>query len=520
VTSAFITQVGSQLQPDPNEETAALLRVLIYKFDNTTFGNNVPTLPQWAGPQRTIVQVEAILYASLATSLFSAFLAMLGKQWLNRYASTDMRGSTIERSQNRQRKLDGIVNWYFDRVMESLPLMLQFALLLLGCALSLYLWGIDTAVASVAIGFTSCGVGLYALIVIAGMVSVSCPYQTPGARTLRHTLRLLRRTPSRVLGMLRPVSISIRMLAWFWVGFKKPSLSMEYIVFFFAAPLIALLMLPVCLALDACHLAGVVVSRFFFLPRRACDWFRSIGSARAHGSDPQVITLDLRYISWILRTSLDKAVYLSTLKSLAAMTTLTNFNPALVSACVDILASCVAVVGRKMVITQGSEELAAASVMCCLNTLSHLAATDPTLSTLKDLCKWYTGTFPLGTEFEGLPSDRIFSAIHNILYSSQPKIQWKDYKLPDNDQTVLARTLAELAHSHLPGARWGTRGIFLQAMGPNKVPRWILRFALHYLSQNPLPHSSIVAHCLLIIAIDLGCTVPNIATLDERYVYV
>ena len=114
VTSAFIIEVHSHLQQDPNDVTAALLRVLIHKIDNTTFGNDTPTLPQWTGPPHTIVQVQAILFASLAASLFSVFLAMLGKQWLNRYASTDLRGTAIERSQNRQRKLDGIVAWYFD----------------------------------------------------------------------------------------------------------------------------------------------------------------------------------------------------------------------------------------------------------------------------------------------------------------------------------------------------------------------------------------------------------------------
>jgi hypothetical protein len=114
VASAFIIQVDSQLRPDPNDETAALLRVLIHKIDNTTFGNDVPTLPRWTGPPPALVQVQVILFASLAASLFSAFLAMLGKQWLNRYASSDMRGSGIERSQNRQRKLDGIVSWRFD----------------------------------------------------------------------------------------------------------------------------------------------------------------------------------------------------------------------------------------------------------------------------------------------------------------------------------------------------------------------------------------------------------------------
>jgi hypothetical protein len=184
VTSAFIIEVNSQLQPDSNEETAALLRVLIYKIDSTTFGGDVPPIPpQWTGPPHTIVQVQAVLYASLAASLFSAFLAMLGKQWLNRYMSTDMRGTAIERSQNRQQKLNGIVTWCFDYVMESLPLMLQGALFLLGCALSRYLWEINTTVASVILGVTSLGILFYLFIVIVGqsLQAVHIKHQDPGS---------------------------------------------------------------------------------------------------------------------------------------------------------------------------------------------------------------------------------------------------------------------------------------------------------------------------------------------------
>jgi hypothetical protein len=183
VASAFIIEVNSQLQPDPRGETAALLRD---KIDNAAFGNDIPSIPQWTGPPRPIVHVQAILFASLAASLFSAFLAMLGKQWLNRYDSADMRGSAIERSQNRQRKLDGVIAWYFHYVMELLPLMLQAALLLLGAALSRYLWGIDITVASVILSATSFGALFYIFIIVAGAASESCPYQTPGSHILRY----------------------------------------------------------------------------------------------------------------------------------------------------------------------------------------------------------------------------------------------------------------------------------------------------------------------------------------------
>ena len=64
----------------------ALLKILA----NTALGN-VPTgadaaFPQWNGPNPTIVHVQAILYLSLAASLLAAFIAMMGKQWLSRYA--------------------------------------------------------------------------------------------------------------------------------------------------------------------------------------------------------------------------------------------------------------------------------------------------------------------------------------------------------------------------------------------------------------------------------------------------
>ncbi|KAF9646404.1 hypothetical protein BDM02DRAFT_3188879 [Thelephora ganbajun] len=151
VVSAFIVQVQSQLRPDPNEEIAALLRVLIHKIDNTTFGGDIPALPQWTGPPRTIIH-----------------------QWLNQYASIDMRGSAVERSQNRQRKLDGIVVWYFDHE-------------------------IDTTVASAVLGVTSFGDPFYFFIVFVGATSDSYPYQTSAANTIPHVLGVIRRAPAELI---------------------------------------------------------------------------------------------------------------------------------------------------------------------------------------------------------------------------------------------------------------------------------------------------------------------------------
>ena len=425
--SAFIIHIQPELRPDPNQETAALLRVLIQKVDNAAFGGAVPPLPQWSGPPRAIVQVQALLYAGLTTSIFAVWLAILGKQWLNRYKSVAAQGSTVEGSQNRQRRLDSIFAWYLPHVMESLPILLQCALLFFGCGLSRYLWEIDTTVASVVLGIVSYSIAVYLLILVAGTASVDCPYQVPAAFALR------------------------------------------------------------CI----------------FPP----------SSNASHPSQSAV--LDLRCISWTLQKSLDGPARLAALKSLATMKTTAASSPALFSVCFDILIGCISIGDGKVGIPQGSEEIVEVSALCCFRGLSRLAATDPTLGAAKEVRQRYTTAFPFETNFAGLPSDHLLGAIHNIFYSSQPRIQWKDYKLTGNDQVTLAHSLVQLAHNHVSG----TRGAFLQPKHRVKVPRWIVRFALHHLSQDPLPPTSIVTDCLSIIAIDLGCTVSSNRTLGERYVH-
>ena len=528
MASQFIAQVQPDLQQDSGQETADLIRVLIYKIDNTTFGTNIPHLPpESISPPRVTVQVQAILYASLVVSLFTAFLAMLGKQWLNRYSSTEMRGSVIDRGRGRQQKLDGIDAWYFNYVLESLPLMLQGALFLLGCALSLYLWDVDATLAGVVLGVTLFAVMLYVFFIIAGATSVSCPYQTPFARLLRYILRILPAFP----GMLRSAASDlvnrsefITVLATFWRelrGFRVLRADCACVAsFFLMLPIysiifpIYLLVLPTVAVYDACLLTLAIVRALGDFGRGVRALFR-----KTRGSDPKAAVQDLQCISWTLRTSMDKAIHLSALKLLSTMTALNRFSPALTSACFDALINCMTVVCDKAVVPKGSEELAEVSARCCLHTLSRIAATDPNLTTLKRVRRVYTNAFPSNTNFEDLPSEHSLKVIHNIFYSSQEKIQWKNYNLLHDDQVTLSHTLVELANKHVSDAKQDTWDAFFRGRRRVKVPRWILRFALYQLSQDPLPCTSIIINCLSIIAIDLGCTIATDRPIpDERYV--
>ena len=533
VTSAFIIDTQSQLQPDTDDETVALLRVLIYKVDNTTFGNDTPTLPQWTGPPQAIVQVQAILYASLAITLLSAFLAMLGKQWLNRYASTDLRGTAIERSQNRQRKLDGIVAWYFNHVMESLPLMLQIALLLLGCALSRYLWEINTTVASVVLGVTSFGITFYLFVVVAGAASETCPYQTPGSHALRYLGPKVQSIPcsalSVVASVLRNASEKSKVVLtteantrWNWPWWSRNNIIsfLKDMAYDFPRALVtdvyhlgrAMTRPLVTFSVRAYHLSSVAAGLLACFACRVYNRSHGASSTPEWGLDQKTSVLDLRCISWILQTSLDRAIRLPTLKHLVTMAVLPDFDPTLVAGCFGVFISSINVNNHKVVIIQGLEELATLSAMCFLRTFHHLSVMDPTSSVLEDVRRRHDRVFPFGTDFGGFPLYYAMAKIYGLVNRTwgSSHVQWDNYRPSTQEHVQVARDIAEAAQ------------VGYQQSQHQKVPRWILRFALSSLSIDPPPPPPVVSNCLSVVAIDLDCDVSNIraTTLDERRVHI
>ena len=190
MASAFIIDIQSELSPDYEQANNILLEMLLNATTGTLPPNSAASIPRWSGPDPVIVQVQCILYATLFATLLAAFLAMLGKQWLSRYKENETRGSAADRSRLRERKLTGIKTWKFHFVMETLPLILQCALVLLGFALSRYLWGVNSSVSSVVIAFTGFGFSFYSVIVAASVFSFDCPFQTPVSLLIRYVIRL------------------------------------------------------------------------------------------------------------------------------------------------------------------------------------------------------------------------------------------------------------------------------------------------------------------------------------------
>jgi len=413
--------------------------------------------------------------------------------------------------------------------------MLQAALLLLGCALSRYLWEVDTTVGTVIVGATTSGVLFYLFIVTAGAVSESCPYQTPGSQALRYlrpkARRILRSTSSVVASAFREafekskavktVAMNVQWYYPWWSGGEiKPFLKDM------------LLEIPRALVIDAYHLGRMMIRPLAALPvglyrlgsailaplvslgHRAHSKWNGASPVAGQGSDEQMTVLDLRCISWMIQTSSDKAVHLSALKHLATVMPLADFDPVLVADCFDVFVSCImgGVKNHGVVIIQGLEELAMVSALCFFNTVSHLLVTNPTSSVLVDVRQRYLKVFP---PQDGLHYHRAYHTMNAagcllIQRWERQSFRWGDYKPSPHEHVIVAHNLVKLARSEY------------QRTQQVKVPRLILRFALHSLSLNPPPPTSVIADCLSIIAIDLGCDTPNAGrmTPDEKYVYI
>ncbi|KAJ7925464.1 hypothetical protein B0H13DRAFT_2654280 [Mycena leptocephala] len=136
--------------------------------------------PQLASNYRLIiVVVQSMLYISLFTTLLAALLAVLGKQWIMYYLASGSRGTIEERGLERQCKLDGLVKWKFDAVLQMFPLLLQLSLLLFASSLSVYLWTINHAIAIIVMVLTGFGLGSYLFLLVSAMTFPDCPFQSP-----------------------------------------------------------------------------------------------------------------------------------------------------------------------------------------------------------------------------------------------------------------------------------------------------------------------------------------------------
>jgi hypothetical protein len=181
-------------------------------------------------------------------------------------------------------------------------------------------------------------------------------------------------------------------------------------------------------------------------------------------------------------------------------------NPTLAVIYLDMLLSYTNVNLNQVTEGPGSEQVARVASLCLLRVLSGVG---PTSVVTQGVRQHYLEVIPQMASFGGLQFYYVMNAIHAILFSSKERLpfQWAGYNPYPQEHIFFANNLVQIAH--------------LGKEQLKKVPRWILRFVLHSLSQDPLPPTSIIIGCLSIIAIDLDCDISGIktTTLDAKYVH-
>ena len=457
--------------------TAAYLRILIHNMNSSLFPDSDPSLVTWTGPPPEIVTVQSLLYASLATSLLAAFLAMLGKQWVNRYVR-NRGGSAADKNRDRQRKLDGFEKWHFHLAIESLPVMLQVSLLLLGCALSQYLWTINRTVAGVVVAVTLFGLTSYVFLTLAATLYYDCPYQTPPSIIIRTAIKYLTRSEDKFAHSLRSLSAllpSIRNLRQILLSIRSAVLT----------------------ALENFGHVPSGITEPEHIPLAAVV-APPTGIFGGISIDLEVCKADVRCISWVLESTTDTDVIFSTVRFAADMI----WYPEIVGAVsphvlADLFFDCL-LDGE---VIPGKLEYASSIGMALASVLSIQLGLDPRAEDLQEICRHINSK--LRKEPTVWPLSE-FSLVAAVLRSiASDTTNWKD----------AARQISHSTPNHLSATHmlWFGRIMLQMVWHWRRIqgPDGVFPYGMFSISR-PLTagdsHIPVILkiNCFLIVAISLG----------------
>lgn len=188
------------LAPNLEETSTALLLSLAQSQWRTETGNQNKSLPPVEipsfKPSASARWINTIWFMALALSLGAAMMAMLAKEWLSAFLASPPR-HPYEYALKRQARIDALVSWNALRIVDFLPTLLHFSLLLFTLGLIIQLWLLDRVIAYIMVAASAALTLSYLSIVILGAAKENCPYRT---RMSRYIAKLFRRYKLSGLG--------------------------------------------------------------------------------------------------------------------------------------------------------------------------------------------------------------------------------------------------------------------------------------------------------------------------------
>ena len=186
MSGALVAISIPSLSPKDTDDTNQLLWHLVSSINSS--------VPQPASFESTPTAVrDNILFSiSLLFSVFAAFGAVLGKQWLIYYTRITPNISDKDETVERLAKIKGAATWQLQLLLEmALPSLLQLSLVLFTIALVDSFWNIHSTLGIWTFSFAVTAFSLFFTTVVLSIRYPSCPFQTPISRIAWPTIRKL-----------------------------------------------------------------------------------------------------------------------------------------------------------------------------------------------------------------------------------------------------------------------------------------------------------------------------------------
>ncbi|KAG8699193.1 hypothetical protein FRC09_006769 [Ceratobasidium sp. 395] len=193
ILTAFIIESKNLLQQDSADLTVTLL-LAIAQSQQRMEQNTPQTLapierPPFSAPI-SARWINGLWYTSLALSLSAALVAMLAKEWLGSFLSSRPR-SPHKYALSRHMKSQGLARWKAVHIIDLLPTLLHFSLLLFSLGLVTYLWTLDSG-AAIAVAIVTTTTALFYLVTaVLGATRTNCPFDTQVSKYIHAILAQL-----------------------------------------------------------------------------------------------------------------------------------------------------------------------------------------------------------------------------------------------------------------------------------------------------------------------------------------
>ncbi|KAH9474779.1 hypothetical protein JR316_0013244, partial [Psilocybe cubensis] len=131
VITAFIVESYKNLQPDPNDAIVSLLSQIASQMDRSLNVTTVNLSPANSfAPTPSSIRVNVFWFISLVLSMGTVIIGIVSLQWLREHQSYESDLSPREKYALFNMRANGLKRWHVDKFLNSLPLLLQAALVL------------------------------------------------------------------------------------------------------------------------------------------------------------------------------------------------------------------------------------------------------------------------------------------------------------------------------------------------------------------------------------------------------